>query len=391
MHAVAVVVAAAVAAASTLVHASPAAPVVVLDKKLPGVRYMDHVVFAPGAVSAALPEAAAGHLDRRATCAHSICTTGTKLAKGCDPCADKIIAADSFCGSTSWDSICVGEVASVCGLSCSSTTTSVKPPPTSTTTTTSATATTTGKPPQKAGLLKYYGGPVISNVEVTMLLWGAANFASDLEGFYAGVTDSTYFDMLAQYWTPTQSIGRGKFIKSISLTGLPSGTSIDDSNIQSYLRGLVSAGTITPNANSYYPIHFAPGYSITQGGQGSCQVFCAYHGTIDISDISVAKTKYLFYGVMPDQGGSCAGGCGSAATLFQNLCSVSSHELVEATTDAAVGLATVVGSPLAWYNTAQGEIGDICNAQQGTVLGGNGITYTVQKEYSNNAAACVLA
>ncbi|KAJ3329150.1 hypothetical protein HDU76_008522 [Blyttiomyces sp. JEL0837] len=96
---------------------------------------------------------------------------------------------------------------------------------------------------------------------------------------------------------------------------------------------------------------------------------------------------------MPDQGGSCAGGCGSAATTFQNLCSVSSHEIVEATTDPAIGVVTgsTVAAPAAWYNSASGEIGDLCNAQQGTVVGGDGVTYTVQKEWSNKAAACVLA
>jgi len=52
------------------------------------------------------------------TCAHSICTTGGKLASGCDPCVTSICAADSFCCVTSWDSICVGEVSSICGESC---------------------------------------------------------------------------------------------------------------------------------------------------------------------------------------------------------------------------------------------------------------------------------
>ncbi|KAI9324948.1 aspartic peptidase domain-containing protein [Zopfochytrium polystomum] len=52
------------------------------------------------------------------TCAHSICTTGTKLKSSCDPCAAQIIAQDSYCGSTSWDSVCVGEVASICGITC---------------------------------------------------------------------------------------------------------------------------------------------------------------------------------------------------------------------------------------------------------------------------------
>jgi hypothetical protein len=31
---------------------------------------------------------------------------------------DRICAVDSYCCSVSWDGICVGEVASVCGMNC---------------------------------------------------------------------------------------------------------------------------------------------------------------------------------------------------------------------------------------------------------------------------------
>jgi hypothetical protein len=51
-------------------------------------------------------------------CAHAICSTGAKLTASCDPCATKICASDSFCCSNSWDSICVGEVKSICGQTC---------------------------------------------------------------------------------------------------------------------------------------------------------------------------------------------------------------------------------------------------------------------------------
>src|SRR5262249_28620560 len=51
-------------------------------------------------------------------CAHSLCTTGTRLTSGCDPCVTQICAADSFCCRSSWDSICVGEVSSICGQTC---------------------------------------------------------------------------------------------------------------------------------------------------------------------------------------------------------------------------------------------------------------------------------
>ena len=57
-------------------------------------------------------------------------------------------------------------------------------------------------------------------------------------------------------------------------------------------------------------------------------------------------------------------------------------------TDAQVGIATVIGPPLAWYDSTNGEIGDICNAQQGSYTA-NGTTYTIQLEFSNSANNCV--
>lgn len=51
-------------------------------------------------------------------CAHLVCTAGVALANGCHACVTQVCAADAFCCSTSWDGLCVGEVGSVCGLSC---------------------------------------------------------------------------------------------------------------------------------------------------------------------------------------------------------------------------------------------------------------------------------
>ncbi len=51
-------------------------------------------------------------------CSHPICSTGGALTSACDTCAAQVCAADSFCCSNSWDSICVGEVQSVCKQSC---------------------------------------------------------------------------------------------------------------------------------------------------------------------------------------------------------------------------------------------------------------------------------
>jgi hypothetical protein len=51
-------------------------------------------------------------------CSHEICQTGGTLTSGCQSCVTSICASDSFCCNTSWDSICVGEVNSICGINC---------------------------------------------------------------------------------------------------------------------------------------------------------------------------------------------------------------------------------------------------------------------------------
>jgi hypothetical protein len=238
--------------------------------------------------------------------------------------------------------------------------------------------------------LTYYGGPVIPNVKIVMVTWGAKTSITSeaaLEGFYTGVTNSPYMDWLSEYNTSTQSIGRGTFAGAYAdASPIPSTATIDDSQIQTELKRLIANGTVpAPDANTLYMFHFPPGKTITQGGSSSCSYFCAYHGTA----IPASGSGYLYYGVLPDQGGGCAGGCGSDPVAFNNLTSVTSHEMIEAVTDAAVGQAASYASPLAWYDQTNGEIGDICNAQQGTVLGGNGTTYTVQLEFSNSANNCI--
>jgi Notch-like protein len=51
-------------------------------------------------------------------CAHLVCTTGGALASGCHPCVTQICGVDPFCCNNSWDSACVNEVGTVCGLAC---------------------------------------------------------------------------------------------------------------------------------------------------------------------------------------------------------------------------------------------------------------------------------
>lgn len=260
--------------------------------------------------------------------------------------------------------------------------------------------------------LSYFGGPVISNAHIVQVLYGTGsynpqvagtssptmgNFFSDLLG-----TNSGYISLLGQYSTnfsggTNQIIGNGTFGGIFQITPSPAnnGSTIDDSNIQAELLAQISAGHLPAtvldpagNVNTIYMIYFPPGKTITERGSTSCVAggFCAYHGTTS----NELNSKHLLYGVMPDlqAGSGCSNGCGTSS-VFGNYTTVTSHELSETITDADVGIATSFAAPLAWYDTNNGEIGDICNLQQGSYTA-NGTTYTIQLEFSNAANNCVL-
>jgi len=257
--------------------------------------------------------------------------------------------------------------------------------------------------------LDYYGGPVISNIEVVVVFWGSGSYDptvhNNISNFYSDITSSSFMDMLAEYDTlgvtpvgggqaGTQTIGQGTLRSTVTITPSITSTTITDPQIQSELQRQINLGVLPPpsvdvggNVNTIYMVYFPHGKTITQGGSNSCQAggFCAYHGTYSNNSLDIP------YGVLPDMqpGSGCDTGCGSASTTFDNETSVSSHEFAEAITDEAVGLAVTNAPPLAWYDNTNGEIGDICNAQQGTITI-SGTTYVVQQEFSNAQQNCTL-
>jgi hypothetical protein len=260
--------------------------------------------------------------------------------------------------------------------------------------------------------LSYFGGRVVSNAQVVQVLYGAGSYLPEVTStstpsiatFYQGIMNSPYVDWLTEYNTnsqPTpnsnQTIGRGSFAAQVTITpsAVNDGSTIDDTQIQAELAAQIAAGTLPApthdaqgNNNTYYAVFFPHGKVITLGGSGSCSTFCAYHGTIT----NAGGAGEIYYGIHPDfqPGSGCENGCGAAATPFGNYTQVASHELIETITDAEVGLATVFGPPLAWYDqNTNAEIGDLCNDQNAQVVGGDGVTYDVQTEFSNSLNDCI--
>jgi hypothetical protein len=263
----------------------------------------------------------------------------------------------------------------------------------------------------------YFGGPVISNVHIVEVLYGAGAYLPNIAGtatptmanFFTDITQSTFFDMLSEYSTTgvtafdgtagtNQFIGHGLYDGQIAITpaAANNGPTITDNQIQAELLNQVTVGNLPApvidaqgNNNTLYMIFFPPGKTINDGTSNSCVKggFCAYHNSTN----SAFGTHRLFYGVMPDlqPPSGCSTGCGSGTT-FDQATNVTSHELSEAVTDADVGPATTFARPLAWIDQTNGEIGDICVAVEAAVVV-NGTAYTVQQEFSNLQNNCVAA
>lgn len=260
----------------------------------------------------------------------------------------------------------------------------------------------TAKSPRNLGAatphLNYYGGRVISNVKIVMVRYGTGTYLGNIAGtvtptmqqFYQQIANHPHLDWLCEYQTyirdingnpgTNQILGRGSFVANVQISPATSrnGSTITDQNIRDELTAQFDGNTLPkPDNNTMYMIHFPQGKALTSGGQSSCVDFCAYHFNYSYNG------QQVYYGVHPDLAtGGCQSGCGGG-TVFENQTSTASHELVEAITDPVPRTGWDDPDP------ANDEIGDICNQQHETIIGGDGNAYVVQREWSNAANACI--
>src|SRR5579859_1291700 len=105
--------------------------------------------------------------------------------------------------------------------------------------------------------LNYYGGKVIPNVKVVVVFWGSgvnSEVQQKVAGYYSSVTNSPYFDWLSEYNTnitaqngqpgTNQHIGRGTYSRSVTLSGVTTSGTVDDSVIQSTINSNISSGVL---------------------------------------------------------------------------------------------------------------------------------------------------
>jgi hypothetical protein len=239
-------------------------------------------------------------------------------------------------------------------------------------------------PPQLtiAPKLTYGGGPLIDDVEIYAVYWGSKidpTTTGALPHFFSAISgDAPYMQMLSEYDINNFVLGRGSFKAAVTDAHAPQGVldpttntfTIQDADVQAELSRLVDEGALPqPNGKNIFMVYFDAQTLLP----GACVAYCAYHSSFQ------RNTVPTYYGILPDLGhNGCQDGCGFD-TVLNNLQSTSSHELVEAMTDADVG-----DNNFAWTDPNSGnEIGDICTDWDGIANG-----FNVQSQWSNESNGC---
>jgi hypothetical protein len=225
----------------------------------------------------------------------------------------------------------------------------------------------------------YQGGALLTNVEAQAVYLGSAwntntalqSQAQSTDQFLSTIVNSPYMDMLtgAGY-----GVGRGTAsagaVDNISISG-----TLTDAQIQSDLKSMIAGGKVqAPDANRLYMVYVEPGITVSLGSATSKNSFLGYHGAFGYNGADI------HYAVMPAPGtpNPSPGSQGFGST-FDELTTVSSHELAEAVTDPNVNYKT-----LGWYDFQNnGEIGDLTR-QTATISGANGAQYVVQDVVNQN-------
>jgi hypothetical protein len=202
--------------------------------------------------------------------------------------------------------------------------------------------------------LKYYGGTVVTNGTVVIIVWNYGNLKAtnvtqcfnNLPTFYDDLLDTKLFTT----YTPgkkgsdkqSKVVGVDKVIHYLTPDSSRQKTSLSDQDIKDQLASWLSKtydpknpnGSIpkdTKNPLNYmYMIHFPSTINLNSG---FCSSYCGFHSTVTTNSV-----KYI-YAALP-WNGDCVGGCtktGYTATIGGGYCgahlSVASHELTEMATD----------------------------------------------------------
>jgi hypothetical protein len=218
--------------------------------------------------------------------------------------------------------------------------------------------------------LTYRGGHLLTSVKVFTVFWGGAweqqpvrDTVGQINQFFETILSSELMDQLTEYNVPGQQIGHGTWIGSATVATPAPSAAVSDTQIQSFLRQQITAGTLpAADLQTLYFVYTPPGVVVVQGG-------AVVPGILRLSR-QRQRTAVLRGDAVP----GVLGMHGDDGRLRRRDDDVLARAL-RGITDAVPGAG--------WYDDVNGEIGDICAWTTKTVAG-----YTVQQEWSDAATSC---
>jgi hypothetical protein len=236
--------------------------------------------------------------------------------------------------------------------------------------------------------LAYGNGPVVSCCLAYPVFVGTkwqdnatyTALAADLQLFFTDLFRSNYGTVLAQYGFGAGLLGAAHF------EGAPASSSLTDASVAQIVADLHASNIIpddTATGTNSITAHAAFVFlddTVTLSDALLGGSFCAPDLIYGYHWYNTAlRPVPFYYGVISSMSDACVTGDPnmSAMTQLQRLTTVVSHEFSE-----------LVSDPQPWtgWNSPYGEIGDICEASDATIVvtypDGTSNTWTVQTEYS---------
>jgi hypothetical protein len=198
------------------------------------------------------------------------------------------------------------------------------------------------------------------------------------------------------YWTAaTSEYGVGKLTATAPVHLTESApTTIDDTGVQTWLSdhltGKADGGAPfpAPTSDSLYVIYYPVSTTVTLQGSQSCTAFGGYHSSAKVNG------KDIVYAVVPQCDWKDPAGSPTDPGYIQTITTATSHELIEAVTDPypVTGPRTYTGLVEPDYTYWEigffgYEVGDMCSWMSTSDFEPAGLGYTVQRTWSNKAAA----
>src|SRR5579863_1196353 len=198
----------------------------------------------------------------------------------------------------------------------------------------------------------YHGGALLPSVEAQAVYLGSdwktstalQSQAAATDTFLSTLVQSPYMDMLTN---AGYNVGRGSAIAgAVDNVVLNKTTGITDAQIQGEIQSMILSGQVqAPDKNAVYVVNVEPGVVVHTASGASNTSFLAYHSAFGGTNAAGAAVD-IHYVVVPAPGSpNFTSASQGFSSDFNQITSVTSHELAETATDPDVDYKL-----LGWYD-----------------------------------------